>query len=51
MQVGTPNIDWLQQQISLEPDLRQLEQNIASVEPGSGGVFWSPTQRRTRAVL
>ncbi len=42
MQAGTPNIDWLQQQLSLFPDLQQLEQNIAAEPPGSGGVFWQP---------
>lgn len=49
MQAGTPNIDWLQQQISLDPDLQQLEQHIASVEPGSGGVFWQPYLNGERA--
>lgn len=49
MQAGTPNIDWLQQQIALEPDLQQLEQHIASVEPGSGGVFWQPYLNGERA--
>ncbi|VUS22595.1 FGGY-family carbohydrate kinase [Klebsiella huaxiensis] len=49
MQAGTPNIDWLQQQISLNPDLQQLEQSIASVEPGSGGVFWQPYLNGERA--
>lgn len=49
MQAGTPNIDWLQQQISLDPDLQALEQRIASVEPGSGGVFWQPYLNGERA--
>ncbi len=42
MQAGMPNIDWLQQHISLDADLGRLEQAIAAVEPGSGGVFWQP---------
>ena len=42
MQAGTPNIDWLQQQISLSPDLQQLELDIAAEPPGSGGVIWQP---------
>lgn len=33
MQAGTPNIDWLQQHISLDADLGRLEQAIAAVEP------------------
>ncbi|MGK3603689.1 SDR family NAD(P)-dependent oxidoreductase, partial [Klebsiella variicola] len=34
VQAGTPNIDWLQQHISLDADLDRLEQAIAEVEPG-----------------
>lgn len=43
MQAGMPNIDWLQQHISLDADLGRLEQAIAAVEPGSGGVSGSRT--------
>ncbi|MHC1941139.1 xylulokinase [Klebsiella pneumoniae] len=49
MQAGTPNIDWLQQHISLDADLGRLEQAIAAVEPGSGGVFWQPYLNGERA--
>ncbi len=49
MQAGTPNIDWLQQHISLDADLGRLEQAIAEVEPGSGGVFWQPYLNGERA--
>ena len=42
MQAGTPNIDWLQQQVSQLPDLQLLEQEIATIPPGCGGVFWQP---------
>ncbi|AWL55516.1 TPA: FGGY-family carbohydrate kinase [Klebsiella quasipneumoniae subsp. quasipneumoniae] len=49
MQAGTPNIDWLQQHISLDADLGRLEQAIADVEPGSGGVFWQPYLNGERA--
>ena len=49
MQAGTPNIDWLQQHISLTADLQLLEQSIADVEPGSGGVFWQPYLNGERA--
>lgn len=49
MQAGTPNIDWLQQHISLDADLGHLEQAIAAVEPGSGGVFWQPYLNGERA--
>ncbi|MFW4193059.1 FGGY-family carbohydrate kinase [Klebsiella sp. 10982] len=49
MQAGTPNIDWLQQHISLDADLDRLEQAIAEVEPGSGGVFWQPYLNGERA--
>lgn len=49
MQAGTPNIDWLQQQISLAPDLVALEHEVAAVAPGSGGVFWQPYLNGERA--
>ncbi|WP_395489200.1 FGGY-family carbohydrate kinase [Cedecea davisae] len=49
MQAGTPNIDWLQQHISLTPDLVELERQIATVPPGSGGVFWQPYLNGERA--
>ncbi len=49
MQAGMPNIDWLQQHISLDADLGRLEQAIAAVEPGSGGVFWQPYLNGERA--
>lgn len=49
MQAGTPNIDWLQQHISLDADLGRLEQAIAAVEPGNGGVFWQPYLNGERA--
>ncbi|HEY3985841.1 FGGY-family carbohydrate kinase [Cedecea sp.] len=49
MQAGTPNIDWLQQHISLTPDLVALEQEIAAIPPGSGGVFWQPYLNGERA--
>jgi len=42
MQAGTPNIDWLQRNLSLTDDLQLLEQEIATIPPGSGGVFWQP---------
>ncbi|CAK9883851.1 MAG: L-xylulose/3-keto-L-gulonate kinase [Candidatus Erwinia impunctatus] len=49
MQAGTPNIDWLQQQVSLSGDLIALEQQIATVPPGSNGVFWQPYLNGERA--
>lgn len=49
MQAGTPNIDWLRQQIALTPDLQQLEVEIAGVAPGSNGVFWQPYLNGERA--
>ena len=37
------------QHISLDADLGRLEQAIAAVEPGSGGVFWQPYLNGERA--
>lgn len=43
MQAGTPNIDWLQQHISLDADLGRLEQAIAAVEPAAAASSGSRT--------
>ncbi len=51
MQAGTPNIDWLQQHISLDADLGHPEQAIAAVERAAAASSGSRTQWRTCAVL
>ncbi len=43
MQAGTPNIDWLQQHISLDADLGHPEQAIAAVEPAAAASSGSRT--------
>ncbi len=52
MQAGMPNIDWLQQHISLDADLGRLEQAIAAVEPRQRRrLLAAVPQWRTCAVL
>ncbi|MCS5873989.1 hypothetical protein LN650_23430 [Klebsiella pneumoniae subsp. pneumoniae] len=49
MQAGTPNIDWLQQHISLDADLGRLEQAICGGGAGQRRLFWQPYLNGERA--